>query len=1177
MGYGKLDGRGGDTLLNTVNNAYAGYSWWGLSAAYASPDSQQNPRWIQMESGSSNITLYKITLRNAPLFHVATGGAVNNFTAWDIKIVTPTTSRNTDGIDPGNMINGTITRSWISDGDDDVAVGGAGTTAPARNISVTNNHLFAGHGQSIGSYTGAGVSNILFDGNMAAGNYFAGVGAASLTTSDSNSTGIRIKSANDRGGLVTNIQYSNECLLDHKSDIQFTPLYNTNSGTLTPNFTNILMQNLVFMNDSPSSGAGTVQFTGAVNGATINPLQVTLDNVTFPSALSSSSFITTGTAGTETNAQLTYGPGQISSNFIAAWATFAGSNGDTVTNNITATSLYPPSCSFTYIAPELTGPAGLPQTITYGQNATAVVILTPAVGGAPYPTGTVTLTDALTSNTYTATLPGTTDTINIPLSGLSVGTHTFTATYAGDSNYRLGTGQTAYSAAGPYLITVNAGSLPSTTTTLSGVPSSITFGTSFTATATVTGSSPTGTVQFIVNGASSTAPVALNAGTASATFTLPYSATAYAIYAVYSGDAANAGSYSATSPVTVGSASTTTTLSAASTTTTLGHPLTVSATVSSAAGTPIGTVAFSYTTPSNSTATALITTTLSNGIASASFNLPDGTDYVAATYIPGAGSYAASASAAMTFTVSLPTPTALPTAPFALPYTMTTIAGGGAAVPSSGNMACTGATDKFGDGCQASAIALSASDDLRGITADPFGNVYYTDSVANLVHRIAPNGIVTNFAGRVTGTACVPTVTTGCTPTLVSLSNPRGVNSDTLGNIFISGYNQNKVYKVSVTNGLMYLVAGNGTVGTPTGSNGDGGAATSANLNGARAAWVDAVGDIYISDTSDYKIRMVDLTGNIQTVAGSGATVSGSYVDSGDGGPATAATLSISQGVVTDANLNLYISTTNRIRVVCVTCGTNSPLDTLLTTLGITSPVNGYIYTIAGGGSSGYSGAAPVLATSIKVSPQKLALDTNGNIYFADAGNGASSPFGAVYMLDLHTGYLHLIAGNAASNCAGSDSYGDGCPATQAMIGNNGNGIGVTVDPLGNIYVTDAKNQLIRKVITNLASPSTAVNATTSQPVLIHFTPGDTKASSNALVYPSSEWTLGTPACTSNADTTADCLLTSAFNPKVPGLRSTPLTINSALGRTANLGLTGTDLARVPHSTLPAKSASARI
>jgi polygalacturonase len=255
MGFGKVNGRGGDVLLNQ-DPAYAGFSWWDLSAGANGVGNQQNPRFIQMDSGSSNITLYKISIFNSPLFHVSTTGAVSGFTAWDIKIVTPTYARNTDGIDPGNATNVTITRSWISDGDDNVALGASGTV-PNTNVSVTNNHFFAGHGESIGSYTTAGVSNVLFDGNMSVGNAFSGFGSAigsagtvdgtnySANYADGNSTAVRIKSANDRGGLVTGIQYSNSCFLDHKADIQFTPYYSSgDSTTAFPNYTNILLQNL---------------------------------------------------------------------------------------------------------------------------------------------------------------------------------------------------------------------------------------------------------------------------------------------------------------------------------------------------------------------------------------------------------------------------------------------------------------------------------------------------------------------------------------------------------------------------------------------------------------------------------------------------------------------------------------------------------------------------------------------------------------------------------------------------------------------------------------------------------------------------------------------------------------------------------------------------------------------
>src|SRR6185312_1729991 len=109
----------------------------------------------------------------------------------------------------------------------------------------------------------------------------------------------------------------------------------------------------------------------------------------------------------------------------------------------------------------------------------------------------------------------------------------------------------------------------------------------FTATATVSGSSPTGTVSFIVNG-SVYATAAVNSGVAQATFSLPVGS--YTFSAVYSGDTLNAGSNSTSTSVTVAAAATTTTLTAQSTTTSLGVPVKLTATVASTAGTPTGTV-----------------------------------------------------------------------------------------------------------------------------------------------------------------------------------------------------------------------------------------------------------------------------------------------------------------------------------------------------------------------------------------------------------------------------------------------------------------------------------------------------------------------------------------------------------------------------------------------------------
>src|SRR6185437_4686096 len=131
-------------------------------------------------------------------------------------------------------------------------------------------------------------------------------------------------------------------------------------------------------------------------------------------------------------------------------------------------------------------------------------------------------------------------------------------------------------------------------------------------------------------------------------------------------------------------------------------------------------------------------------VATSGIDLPIGAVSLTATYTTS-GSFEGSTSAPMQFTVTQGTILALPTTPIAMPYTMTTIAGGATSN-------CSAAADKFGDGCPATSIVFNGSVDLRSVAADPFGNVYLTDANASLVRRITPNGIITNFAGKVSGT-----------------------------------------------------------------------------------------------------------------------------------------------------------------------------------------------------------------------------------------------------------------------------------------------------------------------------------------------------------------------------------------------------------------------------------------
>jgi polygalacturonase len=229
MGYGTIDGRGHLPMLTGAN---AGTSWWDLArAAQTSGGSQNNPRLLQI-TRTNGFTLYKITLKNSPNFHVAMG-TCQNVTIWGVKVIAPFDARNTDGIDPGYSSNVTIANSYVSDGDDNIAVGGSNSPG-ATNITVINNRFGDGHGASIGSYTQSGVSNVLFS-NLS----FSGDAA------DGNQGGLHIKSDISRGGVVQNITYANVCMRNVRYPLWIDPFYTSNAtGSLVPQYLNIAAQNV---------------------------------------------------------------------------------------------------------------------------------------------------------------------------------------------------------------------------------------------------------------------------------------------------------------------------------------------------------------------------------------------------------------------------------------------------------------------------------------------------------------------------------------------------------------------------------------------------------------------------------------------------------------------------------------------------------------------------------------------------------------------------------------------------------------------------------------------------------------------------------------------------------------------------------------------------------------------
>ena len=341
-------------------------------------------------------------------------------------------------------------------------------------------------------------------------------------------------------------------------------------------------------------------------------------------------------------------------------------------------------------------------------------------------------------------------------------------------------------------------------------------------------------------------------------------------------------------------------------------------------------------------------------------------------------------------------------------------------------------TDEDGDG----AIG-TISDDATPANNPAFGQaqVLVTSAVAGPHTTLTSHGRAGDVRREVEATSggIIDTVAgtgvagysgDGGPATSAQINKPTGAAVDASGNIYIVDTLNNRIRKVDAATGIIQTVAGTGGAGY----SGDGGPATSAEIKNPVGVAVDASGNIYIADTENHRIRKVDAaTGIIQTVAGTG--VGG---DSGDGGPATSAQLRKAQGVTVDASGNIYIADTLNQRIRKVDAPT------------------GIIQTVAGTGVAGYSGdGGPATSAQIK-NPAVVAVDASGNIYIGDTDNHR------IRKVDPATGIIQTVAGTGVAGYSG-----DGGPATSAQIKNPAV---VAVDASGNIYIGDTDNHRIRKV-----------------------------------------------------------------------------------------------------------------
>ncbi len=367
-----------------------------------------------------------------------------------------------------------------------------------------------------------------------------------------------------------------------------------------------------------------------------------------------------------------------------------------------------------------------------------------------------------------------------------------------------------------------------------------------------------------------------------------------------------------------------------------------------------------------------------------------------------------------------------------------------------------------GDGGPATAATLVFP---AGVAVDGSGNFFIADSQSGIVREVSAGGTI----GTVAGSTYAPSGGDDGPALNARLSAPNAVAVDGDGNVFVADYNNNRVRKITI-DGVISTVAGNGTAQQ---FSGDGGPATSAAIWGPDAVAVDGLGNLFISDSVNQRIRKVSTSGIITTVAGNGNSGF-----AGDGGPATKAALWNPYGIAVDSSGNLFIADNANDRVRKVSA-------------------NGIITTVAGGGNSSCCDGG--LATSVALgSPYAIAVDGQSNLFIADwiannvrkvdaagiittVGGPISAPnavaadsSGNVFVADSFRGdrvwkispdgSMIPVAGNGSPGFSG-----DGGLATSAQLNlpfalGRPNKFGLAVDGTGKIFIADLGNNAVRRL-----------------------------------------------------------------------------------------------------------------
>jgi trimeric autotransporter adhesin len=301
------------------------------------------------------------------------------------------------------------------------------------------------------------------------------------------------------------------------------------------------------------------------------------------------------------------------------------------------------------------------------------------------------------------------------------------------------------------------------------------------------------------------------------------------------------------------------------------------------------------------------------------------------------------------------------------------------------------------------------------VAAESSGSFLIADFSNNIIRRVSTTGIIVTIAG--TGSKVV--APSGSAATAALLAAPSKVTIEPSGNLLIADWNNHLVERVNLSTGTISTVAG---IGRPT-YTGDNVPAVNSGVNFPQGITTDAAGNIYISDTFNERIRKIDTTGVITTIAGVGSP---GY--SGDQGPAVNANVNVPQGLRFDPAGDLVFADSNNNAVRMIT-------------------PKGVIQTIAGNGQAGYNGDNIPASRAQLSAPTDVAFDSAGNLYIADSKNNR--------IRRISNGIITTVTGTGAGGFSG-----DG-PATASQLNTPA---GINFDGNGNLIIADRDNHRIRRL-----------------------------------------------------------------------------------------------------------------